>query len=128
MASTRAKQTIPKSVTVTLTAGSSKLQYCEGANDPYRLLHQGLCAVVRVAQCDDPRYALQAGEFLVEYASNALRLREERKALRQAVPAPAATGGTREQVIAELRGLYAKALGTAPLVVEAQPVKAEEPA
>jgi len=119
----RAKQ--GRSITVTLSSVQPTLQFCDGAKDPYRLLHQGLCAVVRVAQCDDPRWALLAGQWLVEYASEQLRLREERKAAQQQRSLPAVAGNERERLLGELRGLYAKALGQSPLVVQAEPVEAQ---
>ena len=109
-------------VPVTLTVGQEpRMHYLAGARDPVKLLGQGLIAIVRVAQSDDPRWVLEAGKFLVEYASHELRLKEERTM--RALEPPPAVLEDRQSVLRELRGLYAKALGTDPLVVEAEPVE-----
>jgi hypothetical protein len=124
----RTKVKAPATLTVTLSAERPVLQSITDTRDPWKVLQQGLCAAVRVAQCNDPRWALEAGRFLVEYAVNELRLRHEqaREAKErarnqpQALPAPV----DRDQVISELRGLYAKALGQSSLILEAE---TEEP-
>lgn len=105
------------------------LQYSSDARDPWKVLNQGLVAIVRVAQSNDAYYAFEAGKFLVDYAMAEIAKREAQKieadgrAARVIVNAPTPE---REQIISELRGLYAKALGQpqpsqAPLVVESEP-------
>src|SRR5262245_25334078 len=93
----------------------TKMQRCD--RDGYQLVMQGLATVVRVAQSEELKYALPAGQWLVTYGEELMR---EKKAAQR--PQQLQAPSTREQVINELRGLYAKALGSAPLVVEAQPV------
>lgn len=91
--------------------------------DGYKLIMQGLATIVRIAQSDELKYALDAGEWLVAYGENLLR--EKQQAKLQGKPAFHTT--SRDQIIAELRGLYAKALGEAPLVVEAEAETVEDP-
>lgn len=95
----------------------SELQCC--TRNGYALVMQGLATVVRVAQSEDLKYALPAGQWLVDYGEGLMREKQAQKAVLQ-VPAPS----SRESVIAELRGLYAKALGASPLVVQAESVEA----
>lgn len=89
------------------------LQYC--SRDGYRLVLQGLAAIVRVAQSAELRYALEAGQWLVVYGEELMQQqRQESKPKTLAGKVP-----TRAEILADLRGLYAQALGSAPLVVEA---------
>ena len=108
------------------------MHYIEGGRDPVRILHQGLCAVVRVAQSDDARWVFEAGKFLVEYATHEIERKEALKAaelarhpMKRLEPAGAVLTGvgadSRAALLDELKGLYAKALGPAPLIVEAEP-------
>lgn len=88
------------------------------------LVMQGLATVVRIAQQDkNQRLALSAGQWLVQYGESIIARQREQKAieLKRIEALPTASGGEREAILNDLRGLYAKALGSSPLVVEAQP-------
>lgn len=93
------------------------LDFC-APKDGYGIAAHGLANLVRLSQSQDPKQvkeALQAATFLVEYgervmAQKAARAPEPVKAFQQ----------TRSDLLLELKGLYAKALGTPPLVVEAE--------
>jgi hypothetical protein len=78
------------------------------------LVQQGLRTMVKVARGSNLKIAMEAAEWLVSYGEQILaekrRLVPEERAKR--------LSQTREGLIQELRGLYAKALGE-PLVVEA---------
>lgn len=128
----RAKATKPPKVTVTLSADKVTLQYNHEARDPWKVLNQALYSLVRIAQCDDAYVAMQASEFLVNYAVNEIDRRERHKAsqpdrpsriLEQPGSSQRAPLVNREAVLSELRGLYAKALGPSQLIVEAEPEK-----
>lgn len=84
--------------------------------DGYKLIMQGLATMVRIAQSEDLKYALPAGQWLVEYGEGVVR---EKRVTKVEVQAREMT--TRDSVIAELRGLYAKALGESPLIVDVEP-------
>lgn len=95
----------------------SVLQRCE--RDGYGLVQQGLATIVRIAQQEeDNKHALAAGQWLVTYGEGLWRekLAKSEAARVAALPPPS----DRETILHELRGLYAKALGSSPLV-EAQP-------
>jgi hypothetical protein len=82
------------------------------SQDARKLLEHGLATMVRVSQSQDPKYAMEAGRWLVEYAQRALE--QQRQPPR---PKPV---DERVEIIAELRGLYAKALNAnpRPLVID----------
>jgi len=102
----------PNKITVTLAADSKPLQYVDGVREPVRLLHQGLSAVVRVAQSDDAAMVLKAGIWLVEYATVQLGIREQQKAAAEARRRILPAGpDSRDVILSELKGLYEKALG-----------------
>ena len=135
---TRAKAGAPAAFQVTLTTDGKapELAYSEQARDPWKVLNHALCAVIRVSQSSDAHYALEASKFLVEYAVNAIDRRQDQRAQeaekRLATwkrdggrPVALAEPVDRQAILDELKGLYAKALGPAPLIVEAEP---EEPA
>ncbi|HXA24400.1 MAG TPA: hypothetical protein VNW90_19105 [Acetobacteraceae bacterium] len=96
--------------------------------DGYGLVAHGLASLVRIAQSPDHRQAkeaMQAAMYLVEFGERLLA----EKAARQPEPVKAFQQ-TRSDLLNDLKGLYAKALGPAPLVVEAEsaesiPVKSE---
>lgn len=89
--------------------------------DGYALLQQGLATMVRVAQSEDLKHAMAAADWLVRYGEQIL-------AEKRVKPVPEkALYQSREGVIAELRGLYAKALGEAPLIVEASAESESQP-
>lgn len=98
-----------------LPASTSDPEVLYYYRDGHKLLMQGLAAIVRVAQSADHKHALAAGEWLAAYGERLIAEKAAAKA--QPVKAYAAN---RDQIIAELRGLYAKALGEAPLVVEVE--------
>ena len=70
-----------------------------------------MATVVRASQSENMRMALEAGKWLVAYADNLVRLESA-----ESKPAM----DTRAKVIAELRGLYAKALAPMGSVREAE--------
>lgn len=116
----RPKPTEPEVPPVRLTRAKVEPEYCE--RNPYRLLMQGLASIVRVAQCEDPDLALKAGQWLVGYGERLIAVNKATKATAvTAMPQP-----TRSEIISELRGLYAKALGPSPLIVDAKPEPAPE--
>ena len=86
------------------------LESCAPVRDPRKLLEHGLVTMVRVSQSPDLEYAMQAGRWLVDYATRIL----ERQGQQQKPKAD-----ERVQIIAELKGLYAKALNPNPLVSDA---------
>jgi len=86
------------------------------ANVLRALLEHGLATVVRASQSENIRMALE-GKWLVAYADNLVRLESA-----ESKPAM----DTRADVIAELRGLYAKALAPmGSLVREAESFEPE---
>lgn len=96
------------------------MQRCD--RDGYRLVMQGLRTVVRIAQQEeDNKHALAAGQWLVQYGESVIA----RKQIDKPQPVRRLVS-ERDAIIHELRGLYAKALGEAPLIVEAQSVPVTE--
>ena len=91
--------------------------------DGHSLVYQGLATMVRVAQGDNLKLAMEAAQWLVAYGEQVCA--EKRKPVEAAQQAKA-LGQTRAGLIEELRGLYTKALGE-PLVVDAT-VEPEPPA
>lgn len=102
-----------------------QLQKCD--RDGYALVMQGLATIVRIAQqAEDNKHALAAGQWLVTYGEGLWREKHGKAA---AARIEAARPSEREAILSELRGLYAKALGSSPLVVDAKPEPSEpEPA
>ena len=45
-----------------------KLERCPEYRNPWALIEQGIAAMVRASQSEDPGVAMQAGEWLAEYA------------------------------------------------------------
>ena len=80
--------------------------------DPRQLLEHGVATIVRVSKSyDNLDLAMEAARWLVDYAKSEMQ-REKLK-----------PGEEKIQIIAELRGLYQKALqpaNTSPLVIETQ--------
>lgn len=99
--------------------GYIQLQRCE--RDPHRLLGQGLATIVRIAQGESSKIALEAGQWLVQYGEGLMRERMAAKlAAGQAQPG-LGPPSDRQAILDELKGLYAKALGPSTLIVEAEP-------
>lgn len=92
--------------------------------DGYRLVQQGLATMVRIAQSDDLGRAQSAAEWLVNYGESVIREKRVTK-----VEVQARQLNERESILHELRGLYAKALGPTPAIVEtvAEPVEDDKP-
>jgi hypothetical protein len=91
--------------------GHAVLETCAGVKDPRQLLEHGVATIVRVSQSHDLDLAMEAARWLVDYAKSEMQ-REKLK-----------PGEEKIQIIAELRGLYQKALqpaNTSPLVIESQ--------
>lgn len=111
----------PATITVTLSADMPALQTVPDIGNPWRLQTQALVSLVRVAQGADPRCALEAAKFLLEYATNEVSRREAKKAELYGPRrgAPIEQRPDRKQILEELRGLYAKALPST-LIVESQ--------
>lgn len=79
------------------------------AKDPKGLIEHGLAIMIRVSYSEDQEIAMQAAKWLVSYGEAVAR---EIK--------PAKTADKADDLLANLRGLYAKALKASPdLVVEA---------
>lgn len=94
------------------------------ARDGYALLRQGLHTIVRIAQQEtDNKHALLAGQWLVQYGEELYREKAAKAATESMrVLAPPSD---RETILNELKGLYAKALGSSNLIVEAEPETTE---
>jgi hypothetical protein len=83
------------------------LDTCPKADDPRALREHGVASMIRLTKHSDGVIAAHAAEWLISFAASL-----------EAARAP--QGMTeREQVIHELRGLYAKALNGVPPLVEA---------
>jgi len=101
------------------------LQYCD--RDGFRLTQQGLNTIVRIAQSSkDPKSALAAGQWLVIYGERLMAEQAARRAAGKFGPAKG-LDMSRKAIIAELRGLYAKALGESAPALEVEAEAVEEP-
>jgi hypothetical protein len=83
--------------------------------DGYGLVSQGLATLVRVAQGPDAKLAMAAALALIDFGEKLLA----QKASRQPEPVKVFQQ-SRSELLQELKGLYAKALGPGTLVVEAE--------
>lgn len=86
----------------------------------YRLVQHGLANVVRVARSEDLKAALAACQWLVAYGEGLIEASKAKARLETArIEAAKGHPGDRAQLISELKGLYAQALGSGALIVEA---------
>jgi hypothetical protein len=85
------------------------LDTCPKADDPRALREHAVASMIRLTKHSDGVIAAHAADWLIKFAASLEAARES----------PRMT--EREQVIHELRGLYAKALNGAPPLVEAVP-------
>lgn len=91
------------------------------SRDGPNLVMQGLATVVRIAQQDkNQRLALAAGQWLVQYGESVIARQREQKQIELKRIAALPQANEREKIVEELKGLYAKALGSSSLVVEAE--------
>lgn len=87
--------------------------------DGYRLVHHGLANMVRLAQAEDLKVALQAAQWLVAYGEGLIESQKASARLEKArIDAAKGHPADRAALIQELKGLYAQALGQGSLIVE----------
>lgn len=97
---------------------------CPEATDPTIIRAHGVAIMVKVSRCSDMAIAAHAADWLVRYADNL----EARQAAAKAKPSD-----EKQRLLADLRGLYSKALAApkpAPLVetvIETERVAESEP-
>jgi len=91
-----------------------QLERLPAAEDMRAVYQHGLAVIIGLsASCEDPRVRLSAAQFLIREAEKREKLEEARTRNQREGASP------REELIRELRSLYAKALPErAPLVVE----------
>ena len=92
------------------------LDACPKAGDPRALREHAIACMIRLTRHTDGVIAAHAARWLIDFASSLER-------------APVSSPKTeRTQIIAELRGLYERALGPAPPLVETAGENEPEPA
>ena len=95
------------------------LEPCPAAKNPAQLREHAVATMLRLSRHSDPMIAFHAAVWLKDFAD---AIDESQRGLE-----PAAE---RQQILGELRGLYAKALNRAPIVeavAEAAPAGESEP-